>query len=47
MKSALSLATLGALAGSAIAEDVLFSSRAGNLNKRFVDDQGNWNVCTY
>ncbi|KAF4952524.1 hypothetical protein FSARC_12622 [Fusarium sarcochroum] len=40
MKSSISLAAL-ALTGSVLAEDALYSKR---LNKRFVDDDGNYNI---
>jgi 5'-nucleotidase len=42
MKAAFTLAAL-ALATSVSAEDVLLSKR---LDKRFVDDNGNYNLCT-
>jgi 5'-nucleotidase len=42
MKSSLSLAAL-AVAGTVIADDYLYSKR---LAKRFVDNDGNYNICT-
>jgi 5'-nucleotidase len=41
MKSSLSLAALAA-AGTVLADDYLYSKR---LAKRFVDDEGHYNVC--
>lgn len=41
MKSCLLVATALALAGSATADDVLVSKR---MNKRFIDDEGNFNM---
>lgn len=45
MKSVLSLAALSAVAGSAVANDVLISRRM-DLSKR-QEENGNWNVCMY
>lgn len=41
MKSSITLTAL-ALTGSVIADDALYSKR---LTKRFVDDDGNYNIC--
>ncbi|KAF4121911.1 2',3'-cyclic-nucleotide 2'-phosphodiesterase/5'- or 3'-nucleotidase, 5'-nucleotidase family [Geosmithia morbida] len=38
------VASLGAFASFAAADDVLYSRRASHLNRRFIDEQGNWNV---
>lgn len=46
MKSSIALA-LGAVAGSAIADDVLYSKYANHMHKRSINDEGQWNVCTY
>jgi hypothetical protein len=44
MKSTMSLMALGALAGSAAATDVLYSKHYP-MEKRDIDNDGNWNVC--
>lgn len=46
MKSAIALA-LGAVAGSAVADDVLYSKYANHLHKRSINDEGQWNVCKF
>lgn len=43
MKTSLALATL-AVAAPALGGDVLYSKR---LNKRFIDSDGNYNMCTH
>jgi hypothetical protein len=45
MKSTVSLMALGAMAGSAAATDVLYSKHYP-MEKRDIDNDGNWNVCT-
>lgn len=43
MKSSITLTAL-ALTGSVLAEDALYSKR---LTKRFVDDDGHYNMCKF